>query len=499
MSIYDPEYLRANIEGGEYFDWYYASATARKNQVRTPIADPGSGAGASSANEPWIYRQKDIRNWWRHTHHNRPGGVRSGSTTAWNAQSKPIWFTELGCPAVDKGTNQPNVFWDPKSSESFFPHYSSGQRDDFIQRLYCEVMLAYWRDEAPTSTVTNDPMVRPEDMYLWTWDSRPFPDFPMRTKIWADGKQWQKGHWVTGRIESAVLARLVERLCLEVGLLESQIDVSGLYGPGGLVRGMVLNTKTDQRSILENLATAFQFDAFESGGKLKFVMGLNTRTITIEAEDLVLPEGQAFPVTISRAQETDLPRAAKITYLDELNAYATASVDGQMGTGSSQNVTTAGFPIVMEAGFARSLANSLVHRSWTARESGEFALPPSYAALEPGDAIYLPVGSRLVGAQVRRLDIGVDRKIAFAGFDASLFTTPPFPEETRLPLEDATFSSIRLLFLDIPLLSETETQAHAPRLAAFAEPWPGACAVYRDDGAGGIPQGPDRVRPRDDR
>ena len=49
-------------------------------------------------------------------------------------QSKPFWFTELGCPAVDKGANQPNVFIDPKSSESFLPYYSRGTRDDFMQR-----------------------------------------------------------------------------------------------------------------------------------------------------------------------------------------------------------------------------------------------------------------------------------------------------------------------------------------------------------------------------
>jgi uncharacterized protein (TIGR02217 family) len=42
--------------------------------------------------------------------YNRPGGIEAGSPTSWTPESKPIWFTELGCPAVDKGSNQPNVF-----------------------------------------------------------------------------------------------------------------------------------------------------------------------------------------------------------------------------------------------------------------------------------------------------------------------------------------------------------------------------------------------------
>ncbi len=50
-------------------------------------------------------------------HYERVGGVELGAPTAWVAQSKPIWLTEIGCPAVDKGANQPSVFPDPKSSE----------------------------------------------------------------------------------------------------------------------------------------------------------------------------------------------------------------------------------------------------------------------------------------------------------------------------------------------------------------------------------------------
>ena len=75
----------------------------------------------------------------------RADGVGAG-------ESKPIWFTELGCPAVDKGTNQPNVFYDPKSAESFLPYFSRGWRDDLIQRRFLEAALGYWADPA------NNPM-----------------------------------------------------------------------------------------------------------------------------------------------------------------------------------------------------------------------------------------------------------------------------------------------------------------------------------------------------
>jgi hypothetical protein len=111
--IHDLAYLKGNIEGGEGYDWYYASDADRASQTRTPITD---GAG-----KPWVFRYKDLRSWWSNPHYDRPGGTESGTPTAWTPESKPIWFTELGCPAIDKGSNQPNVFYDPKSSESFFP------------------------------------------------------------------------------------------------------------------------------------------------------------------------------------------------------------------------------------------------------------------------------------------------------------------------------------------------------------------------------------------
>ena len=53
-AITDLDYLRGNVEGGEGFDWFYASAADREAQVRTPITDGAAG-------EPWVFRYKDIR------------------------------------------------------------------------------------------------------------------------------------------------------------------------------------------------------------------------------------------------------------------------------------------------------------------------------------------------------------------------------------------------------------------------------------------------------
>ena len=196
VSEYDKTYMRDNIQGGEYYDWFYADQTDRENQVRTNIEDTAN-------EEDWVFRQKDFWNWWSNPHHNRPAGVRSETATGWISESKPIVFTEVGCPAVNLGANQPNVFFDTKSSESALPHFSNGRPDAYIQRVYLETWLYELRDSGPLnpiSSVYDGPMFDMDVASIWTWDARPFPEFPEFTDIWSDGPNWQTGHWITGRV-----------------------------------------------------------------------------------------------------------------------------------------------------------------------------------------------------------------------------------------------------------------------------------------------------------
>ncbi|MEQ8746942.1 glycoside hydrolase TIM-barrel-like domain-containing protein [Pyruvatibacter sp.] len=217
-AIHDLEYLKGNIAGAEGYDWFYASDADRHTQTRSPITDGAAG-------KPWVFRYKDLVNWWSNAHVNRVAGVESSSATAWQPASKPIWFTEIGCPAVDRGTNQPNVFFDPKSAESKLPHFSRGQRDDVIQRQYLLAHHAHWTPGTegfadannPVSPVYAGRMVDPDAMHVWTWDARPYPAFPQNARLWSDGANWRLGHWLTGRLGAVPLGRLVAQLMIEQG------------------------------------------------------------------------------------------------------------------------------------------------------------------------------------------------------------------------------------------------------------------------------------------
>ncbi|WP_159728401.1 glycoside hydrolase/phage tail family protein [Methylosinus sp. Ce-a6] len=470
-SIYDRAYLQANVEGGEYFDWYYTSDANRASQTRTPITDGAYG-------KPWVYRNKDIRSRWSNAHKSRPGGVENISATAWTAGAKPIWFTEFGCAAVDKGTNQPNVFVDPKSSESILPYFSTGGRDDAIQRAYFEAMLSYWRDNAPTIGAIK--MVEPKNMFAWAWDARPFPDFPAQASTWRDGYNYELGHWLTGRLTEVPLQWIIAELCGSVGVTD--LDTARLLGPDSLVLGAAADGVVSPRDVIEGLENAFQFGAHESGGKIVFASRIAAQSATIVADDLVMESEVDVGYALTRAQETDLPGALHLSFVDAYADYATGTVSERKDVGSSNNVAQVSTPAVLEPPRARSIAGSLLQQAWAGRESATIKLPPSKAALDPSDCLTISLEGVAMTMRVETIDIGTFRTLTAQGFDPSLAKVFPAVGEAGRNKPARTTSGPPIVeILDIPMESGEEPAPYAPRVAAFGEPWTGV-SVYRSSG-----------------
>ena len=360
---YDRDYLQSNIEGGEGFDWFYASQQDREGQIRTPISD-------GAYNEPWVYRYKDFKNWWLNQHHHRPGGARSASPTTWVPQSKPFRFTEAGAPAVDKGANQPNVFVDAKSSESALPHFSTGARDDLAQRRALEALHDYWRrgTNNPVSTVYGDKMVAIDQTYVYAWDARPFPFFPALTNIWGDGPNWEKGHWLNGRAGRAPLGLLVESLALQAGF--TQIETSGLRG---VLTGYIVDRPMSPREMIDPLAKVFQFDVIEAGEVIRFQARDSEPVLHVALSELAETDDASF--TASLAQESDLPAAYRLGFIDEGSDYSAAVAEARdPGAHPSREVGSEIAAVIAQAE-AESRARSILADAWVMRETANFSLP----------------------------------------------------------------------------------------------------------------------------
>ena len=231
----------------------------------------------------------------------RPGGVRKRGSTGWTAQGKPIWFTEFGCPAVDKGPNQPNVFFDPKSSESTLPYFSRGSKDDPIQRAYLEVWC-YWRDHAPTSSVYGGPMLSTANMFAWAWDARPFPDFPAAPRSGTNAKL--RARPLAHRTRRRGAAQMDHRrACAAVGV--TAYDTAALLWR--LDAGARLRDRCARQPARHpgRLMDAFQFDARESGGIVQFFAKGNVRMTALTDADLVVT-ATPTPATASPGPPTPI-------------------------------------------------------------------------------------------------------------------------------------------------------------------------------------------------
>jgi hypothetical protein len=473
--IHDLAYLRGNIEGGEGYDWYYASSADRDSQTRTDIADGAYG-------KAWMFRFKDIRSWWSNPHYDRPGGVENPVPTGWTPQSKPIWFTELGCPAVDKGANQPNVFVDPKSSESFYPYYSRGTRDDLIQRRYLRAFLEWYDDthedfaeaQNPESGVYSGRMVDRSRIMLYTWDARPHPAFPALRTIWSDGDNWRLGHWLTGRVSDAPLAETVATLLGDYGF--SDFDAEKL---SGAMAGYVIDRTMSARDALQPLEAAFFFDSFESEGRVRFAHRGRTESQDIlTAEDLVEINAGAPRYELTRAQESDLPHAAKVTYIDGDRDYEQGSAEGRRIAGAAARIASARLPIVTSYSQARGIAETMVQEADASRERATFLLPPSRLALDPSDLVTLSANGRSLPLRLTGLSVGEAIETEALSIEPQLYDAYAAPVRAPAASTPDSYGAPLTVFLDLPLIRGGEVP-HAGSVAAFAEPWPGSVAVYR--------------------
>ncbi|KRS12035.1 phage host specificity protein [Roseovarius atlanticus] len=470
-TIYDLDYLRSNIEGGEGYDWFYSSANARDAQVRTPITD-------DAHNEPWIWRYKDIRNWWQNAHFERIGGVRQPDATAWEPRSKPVRFTEYGCAAVDKGTNQPNKFLDPKSSESTLPHYSDGRRDELIQQQYLRAFLSYWNDPAnnPQSDVYDGAMLEMDHAYAWAWDMRPYPYFPNNRELWSDGENYTRGHWLNGRISSRTLASVIDEICLRAGL--DACDTSRAHG---LVRGYTVDQVSEARSALQPLMLRYGFDAVERGGRLQFIMRDGGTDRVIDLDTLVRDPEMDGVIEETRGSTVELAGRVRLRFVEADGDFEVIAEEAILPDNATHAVSTSEFPLAMTRAEGRQTVERWLSEARVATDTLRLTLPPSQLETGAGDVIAIPEGQGRGLFRIDRADqMAGAQKLEAVRIEPESYRPAEFEDEAVTLRPFVPPSPVAPFFLDLPLLTGDEVP-HAPHFAVTARPWPGSVALYASD------------------
>lgn len=453
-SDHDLDYLGGNIAGGEGYDWFYAGDGDRRAQIRTPISDGAHG-------EPWVWRFKDIHAFWSQRHYDRPGGMRSATPTAWMPGSKPIWLTELGCGAVDKGANQPNIFGDDKSGEGGRPYFSSGTPDGLIQRQLLRAHYRHWSDPA-----NNPPgMVDPERIYCWTWDARPFPSFPALHEVWSDGPNHRNGHWLTGRLGALASDELIAAIAADHGCAVTAAASAPLVG------GMLIDGPGTARQAIEPvLELTGQALSASNGALVAFEQGAGPRVVL---EPDALAAGDAPILLRRRSDAAERPGRLGLVHFDRERDYLVANATA-LRPGSGPLVSES-LPVVLDAAGGRVAAERLLDRLAGAGDRVEFALPPGRIALEPGDRIYI-AGLSEGPFEISEIRDGAMRRIS----------------ATALPRRDAVATGVDQPRggggAPMPHVVPVLVTAHLPPLpddparsrlliGAYVNPWPGLVRI----------------------
>tara|TARA_R110002050_G_scaffold48221_3_gene112148 strand:+ start:31658 stop:35503 length:3846 start_codon:yes stop_codon:yes gene_type:complete len=440
------------IAGGEGYDWYYADAAARTARERLPISDGLAG-------KDWVYRVKDLRGWWQNQHFDRTGGSEAALPSPWIPGSKPFWFTELGCPAVDKGPNQPNLFPDPKSSEGAVPWFSTGARDDLAQRAFLQAHLAHWSGPANA-----DGMVARQHIHLWTWDARPYPAFPLTSTVWSDGPNWQTGHWLNGRLGTVALKDLIATVLTEAGMTE--FDVNRV---DGLVTGHVISSPASARAVLEPLMTAFCIDVREGAVGLEFASRLKLGAAPDQIGEVAEPaDGPLFEEI--RGEISEFANEAVVMSADPLNDYASASARSRRLEGEPVRQRDLPLSLALDPAMARAVADQWLHDHRLQRRQLRFAMAPQAARLQPGDVIRFALNAPQGRYRITRIEDGETRRIE-AVVHAGATSGEAVETLTRRAATDANAHfAPEIVFLDLPAISGTADTGWA-RVAALGVPW----------------------------
>ena len=106
--------------------------------------------------------------------------IFNASPTAWVPEAKPIIFSEFGFRSIEFATNTPSSYGD------VVPKHSSGKVDFPVQMRAIRATLEHIKENEEITMG-----------FCYGWDTRK----PTWCKSFADGDQWEKGHWISGKIK----------------------------------------------------------------------------------------------------------------------------------------------------------------------------------------------------------------------------------------------------------------------------------------------------------
>lgn len=285
---------------------------------------------------------------------------------------------------------------------------------------------------------------------------------------------------------SATLDNVISAECLSSGLLEAtDIDVTAIDSD---VRGYRISEKGAIRAALEPLQGAFPFDVIPKGYKIAFVPRGGTSVKTISDDILDARAAGSAPgvaLTISREMDSQLPRRVSIKYFDNTREYDISEQYAERLNTDAVNVLDSTLPIVLNATEAAGVAEKLLYLYWLERYNLNFALPPEYIDLEPGDVITLTGDFGTYEIRLTEINYTSGGWLECKGRlnNSSVYTAAAIGEEGSSTGKTIAYGGLSYYaLLDIPCMQDVFNAPGFPAaMCGFSATWPGGTIFKSND------------------
>ena len=285
----------------------------------------------------------------------------------------------------------------------------------------------------------------------------------------------------------AKLRDIVTAECALGGIGSSDLVLSTLTDSD--VRGFKISTLAAIRSGFDPLQAAFPFDAFQAGYKVKFVSRGGASIASIQEIDLgTSADGKAqtlLPVT--REMDSQLPCKVSVIFPNASREYDTDEQYAERLNVCSVGERRVELAIVMTPTEAAQIADILLSKDWLERTTlGPFALPPTWAHLEPADVVTISHRGASYEARIIRIEYRADGILECSAVlsAAATYTSTALGAEplVKPPMLIGLAGLTDAYLLDIARIHEEQDVAGAAYgLMGAASGWPGAALVRSDD------------------
>lgn len=192
------------------------------------------------------------------------------------------------------------------------------------------------------------------------------------------------------------LSGIVSDILTRAGYASGDFDVSVLST--ATLQGYIVAEPMTARAALEPLQLYAPFDLVESSGQLRAVLRHGTADMRIPSSEWrAAAENNPVPpaLDIVRGQESELPRAINLDYLDAVRQYEINSQTAKRVVTTSLTVQKINLPIVTNAATAKQVAETRLFALWAERDLVRLSISGKWLALDVGDVIDLGNGSLL--------------------------------------------------------------------------------------------------------